>query len=61
MAKMTERLADLASDAFLKSAKVTEVSQLSPGFVKVGLEAEAFRGATGSPGRNCSSGRSAGC
>jgi ferric-chelate reductase (NADPH) len=50
MAKMTERLADLASDAFLKSAKVTEVSQLSPGFVKVGLEAEAFRGARWIPG-----------
>lgn len=50
MPKLTERLADLASDAFLKSARVTEVSQLSPGFVKVGLEAESFRGASWIPG-----------
>jgi ferric-chelate reductase (NADPH) len=50
MAKVTERLADLASGVMLTSAQVSEVDQLSPRFVRVGLRAEAFRTASWRPG-----------
>jgi NADPH-dependent ferric siderophore reductase len=50
MTKMTERLADLASGVLLNTAQVTDVSQLSPRFVKVELQAEAFRTQTWTPG-----------
>jgi len=50
MTALTERLADLASGAFLDTARVTAVSRLSPGFLRVELSAEAFRKATWVPG-----------
>lgn len=50
MAAFTARLADLASDAMLATARVTAVSRLSPEFMRVELSAEAFRKATWMPG-----------
>jgi NADPH-dependent ferric siderophore reductase len=50
MAKMAGLLADLASDALLKSARVADISRFSPRFLTVDLEAEAFRAATWTPG-----------
>jgi ferric-chelate reductase (NADPH) len=50
MAKMAERLADLASGVFLDSARVNDVHRLSHRFVKVELQAEAFHAATWTPG-----------
>jgi NADPH-dependent ferric siderophore reductase len=50
MAKVTERLADLASGMMLTSALVSEVERLSPRFVRVGLRAAAFRTASWKPG-----------
>jgi ferric-chelate reductase (NADPH) len=50
MAKMAGLLADLASDALLKSARVTDISRLSSQFLTVELRAEAFRSATWTPG-----------
>jgi len=50
MTALTERLADLASGVILDTAQVTEVSRLSPDFVRVELSAAAFRKATWTPG-----------
>jgi ferric-chelate reductase (NADPH) len=50
MAKMVERLADLTSEALLSTAQVTEVSWLSPNFVKVELQADKFGTAAWTPG-----------
>ena len=43
MVRFTERLADLAGDLFLTSSSVTAVDRLSPQFVAVSLQADAFR------------------
>jgi ferric-chelate reductase (NADPH) len=50
MAKMAGLLADLASDAMLKSARVTDISRFSSRFLTVELQAEAFRSVTWTPG-----------
>lgn len=50
MARLTERLADLASGVFLNTARVTGVSRLSARFVQIDLQAEAFRSAAWTPG-----------
>lgn len=50
MAKLTERLADLASGMLLRTARVTGVGRLSARFVQVDLQAEAFRSAAWTPG-----------
>jgi ferric-chelate reductase (NADPH) len=50
MINVAERLADLASGVLLTTAQVTEVSQLSPRFVKVELRAEAFSSSAWTPG-----------
>jgi len=47
---LTERLADLATGAWLDTARVTGVSRLSPELVRVELTADAFRKATWVPG-----------
>ena len=49
MAKVTERLADLASGMMLTTAHVSEVDRLSPRFVRIGLRADAFRAASWKP------------
>jgi NADPH-dependent ferric siderophore reductase len=50
MTGIAERLADLAGGAMLDKARVTGCSRLPAGFVRVELEAEAFRKATWVPG-----------
>jgi ferric-chelate reductase (NADPH) len=50
MSILTETLADLASNALLRTTRVTNVVQLNPEFVRVELQADAFRGATWTPG-----------
>ncbi|BCB78166.1 hypothetical protein GCM10022251_32250 [Phytohabitans flavus] len=50
MSLLTARLADLAGGALLDTARVTEVSRLSPEFVRVELSADAFRKAVWVPG-----------
>jgi len=50
MAKMSAMLADVVSDAFLKSVQVADVTRLSPRFLRLGLEAEVFRSTTWIPG-----------
>lgn len=50
MATITERLADLASGAFLRPSEVTAVTRLSEHFVRIELQAEPFRSATWIPG-----------
>jgi ferric-chelate reductase (NADPH) len=50
MSVLTETLADLASTALLRTTRVTEVTQLTPEFAQVELQADAFRGTTWSPG-----------
>lgn len=50
MAKLTERLADLATGMLLTTAQVTGVTRLSPRFVQVELQAEAFGTHSWTPG-----------
>jgi ferric-chelate reductase (NADPH) len=50
MSVLTEALADLASNALLRTTRVTEVNHLTSEFVQVELQADAFRGATWAPG-----------
>jgi ferric-chelate reductase (NADPH) len=50
MSVLTETLADLASNALLRNTRVTKVVRLTPEFVQIELQAEAFRGATWVPG-----------
>lgn len=50
MAKMTERLADLASGVMLTSAQVTGISHLSAQFMRLELQNDAFREASWTPG-----------
>jgi ferric-chelate reductase (NADPH) len=50
MSVLTETLADLASTALLRSARVTKLNHLTPEFVQVELQAEAFRGGAWAPG-----------
>jgi ferric-chelate reductase (NADPH) len=50
MSVLTEALADLASNALLRTTRVTAVNQLTPEFVQIELQAEAFRGGAWGPG-----------
>nr|WP_062336685.1 siderophore-interacting protein [Herbidospora sakaeratensis] len=50
MARITERLADLASGAFLTQAVVTAKTALSAHFVRVDLRSDRFRSASWTPG-----------
>ncbi|WP_066366566.1 siderophore-interacting protein [Herbidospora mongoliensis] len=50
MARISERLADLASGAFLTQAVVTRRTALSEHFVRVDLQSEKFRSASYTPG-----------
>ncbi|WP_062430311.1 siderophore-interacting protein [Herbidospora daliensis] len=50
MARITERLADLASGAFLTQAVVTAKTPLSAHFVRVELRSDRFRTASWTPG-----------
>jgi ferric-chelate reductase (NADPH) len=50
MSVLTETLADLASNALLRTTRVTKVVQLTPEFVQIELQAEAFRRPTWAPG-----------
>jgi ferric-chelate reductase (NADPH) len=50
MSVLTETLADLASNALLRTTRVSNVVHLSPQFVQVELQADAFRGTTWTPG-----------
>ncbi|MFI9382258.1 siderophore-interacting protein [Kutzneria sp. NPDC052558] len=50
MPSLSERLVDLAGNAFLRTAEVTVAQPCAPGFVRVELRAEALRGAEWAPG-----------
>jgi len=50
MSVLTETLADLASNALLRTTRVTDVVQLAPQFVKIELQADSFRGTSWVPG-----------
>ncbi|QUQ64213.1 siderophore-interacting protein [Kutzneria sp. CA-103260] len=50
MPTLSERLVDVASSAFLHTAEVTVAEPCAPGFVRVELRADAFRGADWIPG-----------
>ena len=50
MSVLTETLADLASNALLRTTRVTQVNHLSPEFVQVELQADAFRAGAWAPG-----------
>jgi ferric-chelate reductase (NADPH) len=50
MTRLAGRLADLASGAMLETAHVSDLSNLSPEFMRVELSAEAFRKTTWVPG-----------
>jgi ferric-chelate reductase (NADPH) len=50
MSVLTETLADLASNAMLRTTRVTNVNHLTPEFVQVELQADAFRGGAWTPG-----------
>ena len=50
MSVITEALADLASSAVLRTARVGNVIRPTPDFVRVELQADAFRGTDWTPG-----------
>jgi ferric-chelate reductase (NADPH) len=50
MSLLTETLADLASNALLRTTQVTNVVQLNQEFVRIEIRSDAFRGAAWSPG-----------
>jgi ferric-chelate reductase (NADPH) len=50
MPTLSERLVDFAGSAFLHTADVTVAQPCAPGFIRVELRADAFRGADWVPG-----------
>jgi ferric-chelate reductase (NADPH) len=50
MSVITETLADLASSALLRTTRVADVTHPTPDFVRVTLQADAFRGTAWTPG-----------